>query len=123
MLGQQVVLNHSAGKCSSSTSLFRFQRPTTEQLLKHPYVSEQPSERQVRIQLKDHIDRYKKNKRPDDREVDPFNYSGSDDDEGEDLKGVAPPSMVPAPGMEPSRSSLDFGAEKKLRAAGATSET
>lgn len=34
------------------------QRPYTEQLLKHPFIKEQPTERQVRIQLKDHIDRY-----------------------------------------------------------------
>ena len=39
------------------------QRPNTEQLLKHSYIKDQPTERQVRIQLKDHIDRHKKNKR------------------------------------------------------------
>lgn len=33
------------------------QRPSTEQLLKHPFISEQSHERQTRIQLKDHIDR------------------------------------------------------------------
>lgn len=36
------------------------QRPSTEQLLKHPFIRDQPTERQVRIQLKDHIDRCKK---------------------------------------------------------------
>jgi len=36
------------------------QRPPTEQLLKHPFIRDQPTERQVRIQLKDHIDRCKK---------------------------------------------------------------
>ncbi|KYO23565.1 mitogen-activated protein kinase kinase kinase kinase 4 isoform A [Alligator mississippiensis] len=36
------------------------QRPTTEQLMKHPFIRDQPNERQVRIQLKDHIDRTKK---------------------------------------------------------------
>lgn len=39
------------------------QRPNTENLLKHPYIKDQPTERQVRIQLKDHIDRHKKNRR------------------------------------------------------------
>ena len=39
------------------------QRPNTEALLKHPYIKDQPTERHVRIQLKDHIDRHKKNKR------------------------------------------------------------
>lgn len=33
------------------------QRPYTEQLLKNSFIKEQPTERQVRIQLKDHIDR------------------------------------------------------------------
>lgn len=36
------------------------QRPSTEQLLKHPFIRDQPNERQVRIQLKDHIDRTRK---------------------------------------------------------------
>ena len=39
------------------------QRPNTEQLLKHPFIRDQPTERQVRIQLKDHIDRHRKNKK------------------------------------------------------------
>jgi serine/threonine protein kinase len=38
------------------------QRPYTEHLLKHPFIRDQPTERQVRIQLKDHIDRCKKHK-------------------------------------------------------------
>ncbi len=39
------------------------QRCSTEQLLKHPYIKDQPTERQVRIQLKDHIDRHKKSRK------------------------------------------------------------
>lgn len=38
-------------------------RPNTEQLLKHPFIRDQPQERQVRIQIKDYIDRMKKTKR------------------------------------------------------------
>jgi serine/threonine protein kinase len=38
-------------------------RPTTEQLLKHPFIRDQPQERQVRIQIKDYIDRMKKTKK------------------------------------------------------------
>ena len=38
-------------------------RPSTEQLLKHPFIRDQPNERQVRIQIKDYIDRMKKSKR------------------------------------------------------------
>ncbi|XP_052705945.1 serine/threonine-protein kinase mig-15-like isoform X3 [Crassostrea angulata] len=43
-------------------------RPNTETLLKHPFIKDQPTERQVRIQLKDHIDRHRK-KRPDDEDT------------------------------------------------------
>ena len=39
------------------------QRPNTDQLLKHTYIKDQPTERQVRIQLKDHIDRHRKNRK------------------------------------------------------------
>ncbi len=39
------------------------QRCSTEQLLKHPFIKDQPTERQVRIQLKDHIDRHKKTRK------------------------------------------------------------
>ena len=38
------------------------QRPYTDQLLKHPFVREIPTERQVRIHMKDLIDRMKKHK-------------------------------------------------------------
>ena len=38
------------------------QRPYTDQLLKHPFVRDQPTERQVRIHIKDLIDRMKKHK-------------------------------------------------------------
>lgn len=44
------------------------ERPYTEQLLKHPFIRDQPTERQVRIQLKDHIDRCKKRKQEKERE-------------------------------------------------------
>lgn len=44
------------------------ERPYTEQLLKHPFIKDQPTERQVRIQLKDHIDRCKKRKQEKERE-------------------------------------------------------
>lgn len=44
------------------------ERPYTENLLKHPFIRDQPTERQVRIQLKDHIDRCKKRKQEKERE-------------------------------------------------------
>lgn len=38
-------------------------RPNTTDLLRHEFITNLPNERQVRIQLKDHIDRHKRNKR------------------------------------------------------------
>ncbi|XP_070539407.1 mitogen-activated protein kinase kinase kinase kinase 4-like isoform X2 [Ptychodera flava] len=73
-------------------------RPNTEGLLKHPYIRDQPTERQVRIQLKDHIDRTRK-KRVDDSANTDYEYHSS---EGEDEDEVAdqgePSSIVPGPG-------------------------
>ncbi|VDN03074.1 unnamed protein product [Thelazia callipaeda] len=55
------------------------QRPYTDQLLRHPFIREQPPERQTRIAIKDHQDRHRRiiNKK-DETE---YEYSGSDDDE------------------------------------------
>lgn len=36
------------------------QRAGTDALLRHPFIKDQPTERQVKIQLKDHIDRTKR---------------------------------------------------------------
>ncbi|XP_060719353.1 misshapen-like kinase 1 isoform X3 [Tachysurus vachellii] len=54
-------------------------RPNTEQLLKHSFIRDQPTERQVRIQLKDHIDRTRK-KRGEKEETE-YEYSGSDEED------------------------------------------
>lgn len=72
------------------------QRTYTDQLLKHPFIRDQPTERQVRIQLKDHIDRCKKHKQKADRE-ESFNYSGSDNEEEETTQAGEPSSIVQAP--------------------------
>nr|QWX94530.1 TRAF2 and NCk interacting kinase-like protein [Platynereis dumerilii] len=71
-------------------------RPNTEQLLKYPYIKDQPTERQVRIQLKDHIDRHKKNKKPEDHDTD-FEFEGSDNDE-EPANDGEPSSIMQIPG-------------------------
>ncbi|XP_010765879.1 misshapen-like kinase 1, partial [Notothenia coriiceps] len=72
-------------------------RPSTEQLLKHSFIRDQPTERQVRIQLKDHIDRTRK-KRGEKEETE-YEYSGSDEDEenrgGEDRESS---SILNVPG-------------------------
>ncbi|XP_030212022.1 TRAF2 and NCK interacting kinase a isoform X5 [Gadus morhua] len=71
------------------------QRPSTEQLLKHPLVRDLPNERQIRIQLKDHIDRTKK--RRGEREETEYEYSGSEE-EDEDDKAVDPSCFTNVPG-------------------------
>lgn len=50
------------------------ERPYTENLLRHPFIRDQPTERQVRIQLKDHIDRYCKKRKSEKGRVD-YRYS------------------------------------------------
>ncbi|XP_053352022.1 mitogen-activated protein kinase kinase kinase kinase 4 isoform X7 [Clarias gariepinus] len=68
------------------------QRPTTEQLLKHPFIRDQPNERQVRIQLKDHIDRTRK-KRGEKDETE-YEYSGSEEEEEETPEQEGEPSSI-----------------------------
>ncbi|XP_065360487.1 serine/threonine-protein kinase mig-15 isoform X2 [Calliphora vicina] len=72
------------------------QRPYTEQLLKHAFIKDQPTDRQVRIQLKDHIDRCKKRKQEKERED--YRYSGSDNDDDEPQIAGEPSSIIQAPG-------------------------
>ncbi|XP_070960823.1 traf2 and NCK-interacting protein kinase-like isoform X20 [Oncorhynchus clarkii lewisi] len=71
------------------------QRPSTEQLLKHPFIRELPNERQVRIQLKDHIDRTKKKR--GERDETEYEYSGSEEEEEERDMGE-PSSIINVPG-------------------------
>ncbi|XP_042162414.1 mitogen-activated protein kinase kinase kinase kinase 4-like isoform X11 [Oncorhynchus tshawytscha] len=68
------------------------QRPPTDQLLKHPFIRDQPNERQVRIQLKDHIDRTKK-KRGEKDETE-YEYSGSEEEEEEAQEQEGEPSSI-----------------------------
>lgn len=77
------------------------QRPYTEQLLKCPFIKEQPTERQVRIQLKDHIDRCKKRKQEKERED--YHYSGSENEEEEPQTAGEPSSIIQAPGGDTLR--------------------
>uniref|UniRef100_A0A4W3JUG2 non-specific serine/threonine protein kinase n=1 Tax=Callorhinchus milii TaxID=7868 RepID=A0A4W3JUG2_CALMI len=72
------------------------QRPSTEQLLKHSFIRDQPTERQVRIQLKDHIDRTRK-KRGEKDETE-YEYSGSEEEEDNVHEEGEPSSIVNLPG-------------------------
>ncbi|XP_010884543.2 TRAF2 and NCK-interacting protein kinase isoform X3 [Esox lucius] len=72
------------------------QRPSTEQLLKHPFIRELPNERQVRIQLKDHIDRTKKKR--GERDETEYEYSGSEEEEEEERNVGETSSIINIPG-------------------------
>ncbi|XP_047200969.1 TRAF2 and NCK interacting kinase a isoform X9 [Girardinichthys multiradiatus] len=71
------------------------QRPSTEQLLSHPFITELPNERHLRIQLKDHIDRTKKKR--GERDETEYEYSGSEEEDEEREKGE-PSSIINVPG-------------------------
>ncbi|XP_069008779.1 TRAF2 and NCK interacting kinase a isoform X12 [Embiotoca jacksoni] len=71
------------------------QRPSTEQLLKHPFIRDLPNERQIRIQLKDHIDRTKKKR--GERDETEYEYSGSEEEDEERDMGE-PSSIINIPG-------------------------
>ncbi|KAM6977300.1 TRAF2 and NCK interacting kinase b isoform 1-T1 [Aplochiton taeniatus] len=71
------------------------QRPSTEQLLKHPFIRDMPNERQIRIQLKDHIDRTKKKR--GERDETEYEYSGSEEEDEERDVGE-PSSIINIPG-------------------------
>ncbi|XP_036214906.1 serine/threonine-protein kinase mig-15 isoform X7 [Bactrocera oleae] len=90
------------------------QRPYTEQLLKHAFIKDQPTDRQVRIQLKDHIDRCKKRKQEKDR--DDFHYSGSDNDDDEPQIAGEPSSIIQAPGGDTLRRNFQQIQEGRIAA-------
>ena len=69
--------------------------------MKCPFIKEQPTERQVRIQLKDHIDRCKKRKQEKERED--YHYSGSENEDEEPQTAGEPSSIIQAPGGDTLR--------------------
>uniref|UniRef100_A0A8C1NY33 non-specific serine/threonine protein kinase n=1 Tax=Cyprinus carpio TaxID=7962 RepID=A0A8C1NY33_CYPCA len=72
-------------------------RPSTETLLRHSFIKDLPNERQVRITLKDHLDRTRK-RRPEKEETE-YEYSGSEDEEdGMNEDEGEPSSIVNLPG-------------------------
>nr|XP_045015654.1 misshapen-like kinase 1 isoform X7 [Jaculus jaculus] len=71
-------------------------RPPTEQLLRFPFIRDQPTERQVRIQLKDHIDRSRK-KRGEKEETE-YEYSGSEEEDDSHGEEGEPSSIMNVPG-------------------------
>ncbi|XP_071979461.1 nik-related protein kinase isoform X1 [Engystomops pustulosus] len=66
-------------------------RPTTETLLKHSFVRDLQNERQIRIMLKDHLDRTRKKKEKDETG---YEYSGSEEDDDEMNEDEGEPSSI-----------------------------
>lgn len=72
-------------------------RPSTETLLRHSFIKDLPNERQVRITLKDHLDRTRKRRQEKDGKE--YEYSGSEDeDDGINEEEGEPSSIVNLPG-------------------------
>ncbi|XP_056624995.1 misshapen-like kinase 1 isoform X2 [Triplophysa dalaica] len=72
-------------------------RSSTETLLRHSFIKDLPNERQVRITLKDHLDRTRKRRR--EKEGMEYEYSGSEDeDDGMNEDEGEPSSLVNVPG-------------------------
>ncbi|XP_017956531.1 mitogen-activated protein kinase kinase kinase kinase 4 isoform X3 [Drosophila navojoa] len=90
------------------------QRPYTDNLLKHAFIKDQPTDRQVRIQLKDHIDRCKKRKQEKERED--YRYSGSDNDDDEPQLAGEPSSIIQAPGGDTLRRNFQQIQEGRMAA-------
>ncbi|XP_030649215.1 mitogen-activated protein kinase kinase kinase kinase 4 [Chanos chanos] len=67
-------------------------RPSTETLLRHSFIKDLPNERQVRIMLKDHLDRTRKKK--GEKEGTEYEYSGSEDEEDEMNEDEGEPSSI-----------------------------
>nr|XP_057918980.1 misshapen-like kinase 1 isoform X3 [Doryrhamphus excisus] len=94
-------------------------RPTTDALLRHAFIRDLTNERQVRIMLKDHLDRTRKKK---EKEGPEYEYSGSEEEEDEVTEEEGEPSsIVNVPGewtlrREFLRLQTEDRAEGRLRA-------
>ncbi|XP_037116911.1 misshapen-like kinase 1 isoform X2 [Syngnathus acus] len=66
-------------------------RPTTDVLLRHAFIRDLTNERQVRIMLKDHLDRTRKKK---EKEGPEYEYSGSEEEEDEVTEEEGEPSSI-----------------------------
>ncbi|XP_032084459.1 nik-related protein kinase [Thamnophis elegans] len=93
-------------------------RPVTETLLKHSFIRDMQNERQVRILLRDHLDRTRKKKGEKDETE--YEYSGSEE-EGDELNEDEgePSSIVNLPGESTLRREfLRLQQENKSRSEG-----
>ncbi|XP_056294668.1 mitogen-activated protein kinase kinase kinase kinase 4 isoform X2 [Pseudoliparis swirei] len=66
-------------------------RPTTDALLRHAFIRDLANERQVRIMLKDHLDRTRKKR---EKEGPEYEYSGSEEEDDEVTEEEGEPSSI-----------------------------
>ncbi|XP_075959064.1 mitogen-activated protein kinase kinase kinase kinase 4-like isoform X4 [Anarhichas minor] len=66
-------------------------RPTTDALLRHAFIRDLVNERQVRIMLKDHLDRTRKKR---EKEGPEYEYSGSEEEDDEVTEEEGEPSSI-----------------------------
>ncbi|XP_068596284.1 mitogen-activated protein kinase kinase kinase kinase 4 [Brachionichthys hirsutus] len=66
-------------------------RPTTDALLRHAFIKDLANERQVRVMLKDHLDRTRKKR---EKEGPEYEYSGSEEEEDEVPEEEGEPSSI-----------------------------
>ncbi|KAM3613245.1 uncharacterized protein V6R79_022917 [Siganus canaliculatus] len=66
-------------------------RPSTDALLRHAFIKDLANERQVRIMLKDHLDRTRKKR---EKEGPEYEYSGSEEEEDEVTEEEGEPSSI-----------------------------
>ncbi|KAM4555832.1 mitogen-activated protein kinase kinase kinase kinase 4 isoform 3-T3 [Odontesthes bonariensis] len=66
-------------------------RPSTDTLLRHAFIRDLANERQVRIMLKDHLDRTRKKR---EKEGPEYEYSGSEDEDDEVTEEEGEPSSI-----------------------------
>ncbi|XP_031135957.1 mitogen-activated protein kinase kinase kinase kinase 4 isoform X1 [Sander lucioperca] len=66
-------------------------RPATDTLLRHAFIRDLANERQVRIMLKDHLDRTRKKR---EKEGPEYEYSGSEEDDDEVTEEEGEPSSI-----------------------------
>ncbi|XP_035768123.1 misshapen-like kinase 1 isoform X4 [Neolamprologus brichardi] len=66
-------------------------RPTTDVLLRHAFIKDLANERQVRIMLKDHLDRTRKKR---EKEGPEYEYSGSEEEDDEVTEEEGEPSSI-----------------------------
>ncbi|CAH8834902.1 unnamed protein product [Trichobilharzia szidati] len=83
-------------------------RPNTSELFRHDFITNLPNERQIRIQLKDHIDRHKRNRQTEEHEK-IYEYEGSDEEDEEETSAAAKGAAAAALAMSAAAAAVGGG--------------